>query len=58
MSEEYDVVEPPETFAVLTVVPSHPDPEYRRYQVPSDDLHLFLSEMEADDHGERVVRVD
>lgn len=56
-SEEYDVVEPPAEFTVLTVVPYHPEPEYREYTVPSEDLHLFLSEMADDEHGEQVVTV-
>jgi len=54
---EYDVVTAPAVFTVLTVIPYSDEPEYRRYTVGSDELPMFLAEMDDDQHAERVVRV-
>jgi len=55
---DYDVVVAPPTVTVLTVVPYAEEPEYREYTVPSDELPMFLAEMDDDQHAERVVRVE
>lgn len=55
---DYDVVVAPTTFTVLTVVPYAEEPEYREYTVASDDLPMFLAEMDDDQHAERVVTVE
>jgi hypothetical protein len=55
---EYDVVVAPATFTVLTVIPYAEEPEYREYTVGSEDLPMFLEELDTDQHAERVVRVE
>jgi hypothetical protein len=58
MNHDYRTVVAPPVFTVLTVVSSADEPEYREYEVPSDDLPLFLDQMADPQHGERVVTVE
>ena len=57
MREDYDVVTAPPVFTVLTVASYADEPEYREYEVASDELPMFLMEMDDPQHGERVVDV-
>ena len=58
MSDDYRTVVAPAVFTVLTVVPNTEEPEYREYDVPSDELPVFLDQMANPQHAERVVTVE
>ena len=59
MSEyEPDVVVAPATFTVTTVIPYTDEPEYREYTLPSDELPLFLEELDNPQIAERVINVE
>lgn len=58
MIDDYDVVVAPAVFTVLTVIPYTDEPEYREYEVDSEDLPMFLAEMADPQHGEQVVTVE
>ncbi|MFC6823496.1 hypothetical protein [Halopelagius fulvigenes] len=55
---DYRTVVAPAVFTVLTVTPFADEPEYREYEVGSDDLPLFLESMADEQHAERVVTVE
>jgi hypothetical protein len=58
MSErEYDIVAAAPVFTVRTVVPYAEEPEYREYEVTSEELPALLDELRAPDHAEEVVWV-
>lgn len=58
ITDDYRVVGAPATFTVLTVVPYVDGPEYREYDVPGDELPMFLERMADDQHAELVVDIE
>jgi len=53
---EYETVDA-ETYQATTVITYTEGAELRRYTISADDLTDFIIDMEAPDHGERLVDI-
>ncbi|ERG92703.1 MAG: hypothetical protein J07HQW1_02749 [Haloquadratum walsbyi J07HQW1] len=58
LRDDYQRVTPPDSFIILTVVRHADTPEYRRYEISTDELPEFIREMETPQHAEQIVSIE
>jgi|APHM01.1.fsa_nt_gi hypothetical protein len=58
LRDDYEYIDPPDNFTIMTVVQYADEPEYRKYQISSNELPEFIREMETSQHAERIISID